>query len=271
MVARRPLDEPTPQVAVIVPCYRCGSTIERAIRSIDGQSQLPAELILVDDGSGDGTRDYLHRIAAQERPYAVRVLGLSCNLGPAAARNAGWEAISPTITHVAFLDADDEWTPTKLAGQTAWMLRHPGMAWSAHRCRWSSRGGQASTAPPVTGHTMLTQRRLLLRNPIATPTVMARRGLSRRFRPGWRHCEDLMLWLDWLDAGYPAALIHETWCVLGRRPATSGGLTGDMKSMYAGERRVLDELVREGRMAAGERWIWRCLAAARYRWRGLSR
>lgn len=271
MAVQRFPDEPPPQVAVIVPCYRCGSTIAKAIRSVDAQSQPPAELILVDDGSCDGTLELLHSIAAQERSYAVRVVSLAGNLGPAEARNAGWEAISPTISHVAFLDADDEWMPAKLAGQTAFMSRHPGMAWSAHLCRWSSRGDAASPALRKSGHTILTQRRLLFRNPIATPTVMAQRGLSRRFRSSWRHCEDLMLWLDWLDAGYPAALIHETWCVLGRRPATSGGLTGDMEGMYVGERRILDELVSEGRIDADERFIWRFIAAARYRWRQLSR
>lgn len=269
--AASPPDEPPPRVAVIVPCYRCTATIDRAIRSVDSQSQPPAELILVDDGSGDGTRTLLHAIAAQSRPYAIRVVELSDNRGPAAARNAGWEAISPTTSHVAFLDADDEWLPMKLAEQTRWMLRHPDIAWSAHLCRWSAQPQPTRCPVDTAASSRITRRGLLLRNFIATPAVIARREMSCRFRASWRNCEDLMLWLDWLDAGYPAALIHETWCVLGRRPTTVGGLTGDMAAMYAGERRVLDALVVERRMTAGEHWMWRLLAAARFRWRQLAR
>lgn len=92
-------------VSVAIPAFNEAPRIEKTIASIQAQTEPPAEIIVVDDGSRDGT-------AEVARSLGVRVLQ-QANAGVAAARNhAIREASSPWI---AFCDADDFWYPEKLA------------------------------------------------------------------------------------------------------------------------------------------------------------
>lgn len=98
----------TAQFAVIVPLYNKGAHIERALRSVEAQTQAPAEVIVIDDASTDDG-------PARARKFAgVRLLERH-KPGPGgyAGRNLGIaEASAPWV---AFLDADDEWAPDHLA------------------------------------------------------------------------------------------------------------------------------------------------------------
>jgi len=120
-------------VSVVVPCYRCKETIERAVASVMGQTQVPAELILVDDQSGDGSLDLLKLIQSKYGCNQIKVVSLTVNQGAASARNAGWDVA--TQPYVAFLDADDAWHPLKIEIQLEWMLKHPGAALTGHACQ----------------------------------------------------------------------------------------------------------------------------------------
>ena len=98
-------------VSVVIPAWQAAATIGRALASIGTQTATPGEVIVVDDGSTDGTA-----AAAQT---AVGLLGGSplcvltqTNAGAGAARNRGIEAAQGRL--LAFLDADDEWLPGKL-------------------------------------------------------------------------------------------------------------------------------------------------------------
>ena len=102
-------------ISVIIPCYRCSDTIERAVASVVAQTLQPAEVILVDDCSGDGTLATLNKIQAHYPQGWVQVIECSVNGGAGTARNAGWAAA--TQTYLAFLDADDIWLPEKLKSQ----------------------------------------------------------------------------------------------------------------------------------------------------------
>lgn len=98
----------------MIPAYQAEGFVERAVRSVLAQRPWPpAEVLVVDDGSEDGTT------AAAERAGA-RVLRHDSNRGAAAARETGLRAAAHPW--VAFLDADDEWLPAHLA--TLWPLRH---------------------------------------------------------------------------------------------------------------------------------------------------
>ena len=76
-------------VSVIIPCYRCASTIRRAIQSVINQTQKPAEVVLVDDASADETLVVLRELEEQY-PDWIKVIALTENKGAASARNAGW-------------------------------------------------------------------------------------------------------------------------------------------------------------------------------------
>jgi len=106
-----------PTVSVIIPTYNSGRFVGHAIESVLAQSFDDLELIVVDDGSTDGTVDRV-RSYGDEVTYVTRPNG-----GPGAARNHGARLASGEW--LAFLDADDFWFPNKLAGQLALARRAP--------------------------------------------------------------------------------------------------------------------------------------------------
>lgn len=103
--------EAHPLVSCVVPVFNGALYLTEAIESIEAQTWRPIEIIVVDDGSTDGTPGIIAGLGAR-----VRALHQP-NRGPSAARNAGLAAASGTF--VAFLDADDLWLPDKLARQMA--------------------------------------------------------------------------------------------------------------------------------------------------------
>lgn len=99
----------TRRVSVVVPAHNAERYLGEALSSIFAQAVRPLEVIVVDDGSTDGTAE----IAAAYEPQ-VRVIRQT-NRGAGAARNAGIDAASGDL--IAFLDADDLWTSGRLSTQ----------------------------------------------------------------------------------------------------------------------------------------------------------
>ena len=118
---------PAPSVSVVIPVYNRAATIRAAIESVLRQTYADFELIVVDDGSTDGTRSL---VAAIEDPR-LRLIPTPRNMGASAARNLGTrEARAPWV---AFQDSDDEWLPCKLEKQMARLLA-PGAGFVAAYC-----------------------------------------------------------------------------------------------------------------------------------------
>src|SRR5882762_3330329 len=92
--------------SVIIPSYNRAILLRSAIESVLSQRNRDFEIIVVDDGSSDGTLDYLKSLGA--KITTVR----QPNRGPGAARNLG--ARDATGTYLAFLDSDDLWFPWTL-------------------------------------------------------------------------------------------------------------------------------------------------------------
>jgi teichuronic acid biosynthesis glycosyltransferase TuaG len=103
-----------PAVSVIIPAYNAEPFLARAIRSVEAQSFRDFEIVLIDDGSTDGTADIARGFSS------VRYV-LGSHGGEAVARNRGLEEARSEL--VAFVDADDEWLPDKLARQIAFMQK----------------------------------------------------------------------------------------------------------------------------------------------------
>jgi glycosyltransferase involved in cell wall biosynthesis len=172
-------------VSAVIPCYRCALTIGRAVGSIAAQTRRPAEVILVDDGSGDGTLERLRALAASCAPGWIRVVALPENRGAADARNAGWA--DATQPYLAFLDADDAWHPRKVELQYGYMKEHPEVALCAHR-------HEILDAPQVPDRPVgeiaaeqVSRTSLLLSNNFFAPTMMMlKRELPQRFLAGCR-------------------------------------------------------------------------------------
>ena len=94
------------RISVIMPCYNAASFVEAAVNCVMGQTYQDVELIVVDDGSTDGSVDILQQLAAQH-PSRMTLL-FQDRMGPYPARNLGLEHAHGG--RVAFLDADDYWT-----------------------------------------------------------------------------------------------------------------------------------------------------------------
>ena len=105
-----------PLVSVVVPLHNGGATVERTLASISGQTWREMEVVVVDDGSTDDGSERV-RAAAQRDPR-VRLIRQP-NAGVAAARNAG--AAVTRGDYLAFVDADDLWSPEKIELQMAAM------------------------------------------------------------------------------------------------------------------------------------------------------
>ena len=94
------------RTSVIIPAYNSAATIGNAIDSAISQEPDSPEIIIVDDGSTDGTSSMLERYR-----FAVKVIDQK-NSGPSVARNAGVAEANGEF--VALLDADDTWLPGRL-------------------------------------------------------------------------------------------------------------------------------------------------------------
>jgi glycosyltransferase involved in cell wall biosynthesis len=115
-------------VSVVIPAFNAGATIDETLRSVRSQSHRQLEIIVVDDGSTDGTVVIVKRHAAQDSRIMIIT---QRNAGVAAARNAGWRAAHADF--IAFIDADDLWTPCKIARQLQAMIdggRRTGLVYS---------------------------------------------------------------------------------------------------------------------------------------------
>jgi len=100
-----------PTVSVIIPTYNRARLIGRAIRSILNQTYNDFEVIIVDDGSQDNTKEVVERFTDKR----IRYIRLEKNMGAGAARNKGIEASRGK--YIGFQDSDDEWLPEKLKKQ----------------------------------------------------------------------------------------------------------------------------------------------------------
>jgi glycosyltransferase involved in cell wall biosynthesis len=104
-------------ISAIIPVFNGEKFLEEAVESIRRQAYQPIEIIIVDDGSTDGTA----RLVQEIQP-AIRYI-YQDNRGPAAARNRGLKEAHGEI--IAFLDADDLWPPNKLRLQLSQLQANP--------------------------------------------------------------------------------------------------------------------------------------------------
>ncbi|HKN12196.1 MAG TPA: glycosyltransferase family A protein [Candidatus Binatus sp.] len=189
----------TPEVSVIIPTYNRRAMLLEAIDSVLAQSANALELIVIDDGSTDGTAEHLTLLAKNIRFEHID------HRGPAAARNRGVAMARAPL--IAFLDSDDLWAPAKLERQLVFMRTNPACAISQTNEIWIRNGRRV--APGVrhckrAGDIFIDSLRTCL---ITTSAVMMRIDLFRSlggFDEIMTAAEDYDLWLRILidhDAG----------------------------------------------------------------------
>lgn len=219
-------------VSVVIPCYRCASTIGRAIDSVFAQSVIPFEVILVEDCSADETLEVLQTLE-NYHPERLKIIRMERNLGAASARNAGW-AIA-TQPYIALLDADDSWYPEKLRIQYEYMSNNPDVVLCGHQCVLI-RDRDDSRALFENFHvTRINAISLLFKNAFSTPTVMLKRDIPFRFKEGKRFAEDLLLWQLIAFSGLQVARIESPLAYVHKPLFGAGGLSVQLWKMEKGE------------------------------------
>jgi glycosyltransferase involved in cell wall biosynthesis len=102
----------TDLVSVVIPAYNAAATLGETLKSVRAQTHQNLEIIVVDDGSTDGTLSVYQAQATTDN--RLRLISQR-NGGVAFARNAGWQSARSGL--IAFVDADDLWAPTKIERQ----------------------------------------------------------------------------------------------------------------------------------------------------------
>lgn len=111
-------------VSIIMPCYNGEKTVERAIRSIMNQTYRPIELILVNDGSTDGTDNVIHALETELENCGVNFQYIQQqNLGLGGAIDTGLKYF--TGKYLAWVDADDELLPQSVELRVSFLNEHP--------------------------------------------------------------------------------------------------------------------------------------------------
>jgi glycosyltransferase involved in cell wall biosynthesis len=177
-------------VTAIVPCFNAGPLLRRSLDSIFIQSRTIDEVIVVDDGSTDGS-------AAVAAEYPVRLLRHERNRGASAARNAGLRAATHDL--IAWLDADDCWDPEHCETVVPLLIEHPTAAVAFGRARFEGRAdrvpwGQSGPCPGPVSFFWDS----LLRCAVPIMAAVARRGPMLEiggFRESLPASVDFDLWL----------------------------------------------------------------------------
>jgi glycosyltransferase involved in cell wall biosynthesis len=217
------MDEtPLPRISVIIPVYNRAVMVQEALESVAKQSRPADEIILVDDGSVDGSGEAAR---AFENVCLVR----QPNRGISAARNTGIERARGD--YIAFLDSDDLWMEGKLEHQERFMNAHPEVPLCHTEEMWIRKGRRVN---PKTVHRKeggFIFLRSLERCLISPSAVMIRRELFQRvgrFDERLPVCEDYDLWLR-ITARYPVGFLEETLTV--KRGGHLDQLSKQLKAM----------------------------------------
>ena len=267
---------PQPLVSIVMPTFNRPEYLRAAVASVYAQTVTDWELIVVDDGSDDSTRQCLRTLVSSKThvqfcdhrgvPAAVR------NLGIAHARGR----------YVAFLDSDDLWAEDKLQLQLAVMKSSPARRWSYTGVRKIDADGQvlddALFEPWVPHEGSIVEELLRFEVSIATPTVMADLALVRElagFDETMTFAEDYDLWLR-LALSSEVSVVRRPLADVRSHPErfsanTLGGLEGWQRLFLKIERQMPNRrLGRLCRRRAGEHAL---LLAARHatagRWKNL--
>ncbi len=225
------------KVTAIIPAYNSAAYIADALESIVWQTVVPAEIIVVDDGSTDCTAEIAESIAG------VTVIRKP-NAGVSSARNTGARAARGDL--LAFLDADDVWLPDKLALQVAAFESTNGteMCWGYHVNFKEPGSVQPSWMPQEWMHEEM--KFMLPSTLVVTPSCFER-GIY--FDETMTHGEDT----DWLlrvrSAGVQEAVVHD---VLVLRRIHSTNVSHNLQKGLAGTMTALRRAVSARRAQAGQ-------------------
>lgn len=211
-------------ISVIIPSYNRAGVIKDCLESVLGQTWRNIEVIVVDDGSSDGTEELIRGIGDQR----LRYYGYTPNRGACYARNYGAERSQGE--YIAFQDSDDLWQPDKLERQLRFMRETGADLVFCGMDRVSPRGVRYYyPVHPYRGRDPVTE--LLMENKIGTQTMFMRRGVweETRFDESFKRYQD---WDFALRAARRFSIAYEP-VSLAYSPVTAGSISASVNSLPA--------------------------------------
>ena len=181
-----------PLVSIVVPAHNAERFLREALESVFALDYEPFEVIVVDDGSTDGT------VAVANTFPSLRVIEQE-NKGPAAARNAGLAVAGGEF--VAIHDADDFVPPSKLTTQVTHLLEHPQVGCVLGRQHWIDPPASL-TRDPIYGEL----------DGIPLPSAVFRTSVLRElggYDESYRTHENMDLLFRMRELGYEVAVVPE--------------------------------------------------------------
>ncbi|EGJ49492.1 glycosyltransferase [Desulfocurvibacter africanus] len=163
----------SPPLTVIMPVYNTLHFLPAAVDSILRQSLGDFEFIIIDDGSTDGSSDYL----ATLRDKRVRIMRQK-NRGQGNARNAAlWHTSTPFL---ALMDADDISHPLRLEKQLRFLQKHQDVGMLGTGFQYIGASGRKGLSPPLPdSHDEIMSHLLRMRHALVNATIMARTHIVR--------------------------------------------------------------------------------------------
>lgn len=239
-----------PLVSIITPVYNAAPWLRETLDTVRAQTLTDWEMILVDDGSTDGSVEILEKAAAEDTRF--RLLRMPRNGGPSEARNLALSAARGRF--LAFLDADDLWLPEKLARSVEWMTTR-GYGFIYHDYRHISHDG-ALVGSLVQGPEVLDLQTLHTRRGTGgCLSVVIDRDRSPGFQfprgKDYKH-EDFIGWLHLIQHG---ELGHRLPADLGRYRLSANSRSSNKLKAVRDTWRIYREFSKLPRLRAFYWWI----------------
>ena len=189
------------KISVIIPTYNRKKTLARAIQSVMNQSLSPFEILIIDDGSNDGTEEWV-----KENFQNIKYIYQN-NHGVSSARNIGIE--NAYGDWVAFLDSDDEWLPNKLYEQVKAIDSNPEMKFFHTNEIWIRNGLRVNQMKKHKKYGGYIFEKCLDICRVSPSSVLIQKELFDNigmFDESLRVCEDYDLWLR-ITSKYPVVFL----------------------------------------------------------------
>lgn len=194
-------------VSIIVPVYNGEKFIRETMDSVLAQTYSDWELLLIEDGSSDGSADVIEKYVAEKAETRIRLIRQPSNQGAARSRNRG--LLEASGRYIAYLDADDLWAPEKLEHELKFM-EEKGAAFVFTGYEFADEHG-VGLGKVVRVPETLAYRQALSNTTIFTTTVMfdTSKISKELLEMPVIKSEDTALWWKVLRAGYTAYGLDE--------------------------------------------------------------
>ncbi|KPQ27041.1 MAG: Glycosyltransferases involved in cell wall biogenesis [Marinobacter excellens HL-55] len=227
-----------PLISIITPTFNREHTITLAVESVLAQSYKHWELLIIDDGSQDGTRERLSRYLEDDRIHYY----FQDNQGQSIARNLALQRARGAF--ICFLDSDDLWVPEKLERQVTLMKDHPEVDVLHSDEIMIDEQGRELSRKNMRRYSGRIARQMLVDNSVSINTVMARRecfddmgGFSGRYGVA----DDYDIWLRF-SARYTFLYVPEYW---GYYRVMPDQISSDKERRFAANENIVRDFIEE--------------------------